>query len=845
MSKYINFGIDLGTTNSCIACWEGDDVRIFQNNDQMSVTPSAVHVTKKGSVIVGRRALNAIVNDADNLEIEFKRKMGTRYSKDFPASGRIFSAEELSGEVLKALLADVVRQTGDAITSAVITVPAAFGTLQCEATAKAAKSVGLADIHLIQEPIAAAIAYGFTPAAKDQRWLVFDLGGGTLDIAIISTRGGRLTVIEHRGDNFQGGKDIDRLIVEKFIMPVLQREYSLPNPATNPDAAHRLYRLLASKAEQAKITLSSATTCEVDFAGVGEDERGAEIEADITLSRANIEEIMHPLLEKYLTLAREAIAGARLTEADLDRVILVGGPTQMPIIRQTLEKKLGTQVDYSLDPMTVVARGAAQYASMLEKAALDDAAITTDTASVDDQITVKLAYEPVCAGLTAPVEGKITATPTDLVTEVKIDAADGHWTSGWIPVVDSFFDTSVSLLDGKMSHFWFYARDSAGRILKTDTEELRIRGGGLVVSAPPLPHTISVELALNDGKTGLEPIFPKGTTLPAEKTVTKSAARTLRPSERGESLAIKIYEGEYADPRSNTHLANLNIHAEHINRPIPDGAKIEVTISIDTSRLITVAAYVPHLDQWFEDDVYIPDEANPTAENMLQDIPRSVGESLVRIDEVENRLLGSDDEQKREKVEKLREEAEDIDLRAGKLHDTSNAETADQASQLDRDSRKLRAEISELEQSVAGAPQLAHAGEAEELIGYAVQNATQYGTDEEKREADMLRRELERALAKGDTRSLNKLLEACNNLRWRILSRQPWFWQNNFGTLCQPGRKYTNATAAANWIEKGNMAISQGDSITLEQAVRQLWKLESVAQADADRELAMQPGLRQ
>ncbi|MDQ1613064.1 MAG: molecular chaperone HscC, partial [Pyrinomonadaceae bacterium] len=187
MSAFINYGIDLGTTNSCIVRLDGDEIKIMQNADQMNVTPSVVRVLRSGSVMVGRRAYNAIAEDPDNVAAEFKRLMGQKFQHQFPASGRAMSPEELSAEVLKSLLGDARRRQSDGgsdIPAAVITVPAAFTALQCEATARAARLAGLSEHPLLQEPIAAALAYGARADARDQRWLVFDLGGGTLDIAV-------------------------------------------------------------------------------------------------------------------------------------------------------------------------------------------------------------------------------------------------------------------------------------------------------------------------------------------------------------------------------------------------------------------------------------------------------------------------------------------------------------------------------------------------------------------------------------------------------------------------------------------------------------------------------------
>ncbi|MDX6272773.1 MAG: molecular chaperone HscC, partial [Acidobacteriota bacterium] len=350
MSAFINYGIDLGTTNSCIVRLDGDEIKIMQNADQMNVTPSVVRVLRSGSVMVGRRAYNAIAEDPDNVAAEFKRLMGQKFQHQFPASGRAMSPEELSAEVLKSLLGDARRRQGDGggdIPAAVITVPAAFTALQCEATARAARLAGLSEHPLLQEPIAAALAYGARPDARDQRWLVFDLGGGTLDIAVVSTRDGRLSVLEHRGDNHLGGKDIDRLIVQKLFLPNLAAQFSLPDA---PAAAGRLLRKLTLIAEYAKIELSNSDDTIVSLIDLGTDTEGRLIESELPLSRAEVEAEIEPLVARCLQLAGDALASARVKGADLDRVLLVGGPTQMPYVRRQIGDALGARVDYSLDP---------------------------------------------------------------------------------------------------------------------------------------------------------------------------------------------------------------------------------------------------------------------------------------------------------------------------------------------------------------------------------------------------------------------------------------------------------------------------------------------------------------
>ena len=201
MAKYYDYGIDLGTTNSCVAKQSNSDIIVYQNLDNMNVTPSAIYMGKNGRMLVGRRAYDKVISEPENTAIEFKRLMGVQTSKHFELAEKEMTPVELSAEVLKSLRDDVYRNTNTYLNHAIITVPAAFGTIQCEDTYKAAEIAGFKSVVLLQEPIAAGIAYGAKLDSKDQYWLVFDFGGGTLDIAIISPFDGRLTVVNHEGDN--------------------------------------------------------------------------------------------------------------------------------------------------------------------------------------------------------------------------------------------------------------------------------------------------------------------------------------------------------------------------------------------------------------------------------------------------------------------------------------------------------------------------------------------------------------------------------------------------------------------------------------------------------------------
>jgi molecular chaperone DnaK len=835
MNKTVDYGIDLGTTNSCIARWESGSVRVFQNNDQMNVTPSAVHILKTGRVIVGRRAYAALLTDHDNVSIEFKRWMGQKDRKRFPATQRELSAEELSAEVLKSLREDVRRQTGADVTTAVITVPAAFGALQCEATARAAELAGFQEAPLLQEPIAAAIGYGARPGSANQRWLVFDLGGGTLDIAVVSTREGRLNILEHRGNNLLGGKDIDRSIVEHVILPALEATYDLR--ASGPSAARSaLLPRLRIKAEEAKIDLSTDSQVVVSLLDLGKDDSGELIEMEVPLTRAQLEALMEPLLEKCCILAKEALAGARLAGADLDRILLVGGPTQSPILRAMLSARLGAPVDFSADPMTVVGRGAAVYASTLERT--ESPAIST-APKTGECVHLKLAYEPVSAQPQCTVAGRLLDTTRDI--EIKLESEGGLWTSGWMKPKEGFFEILVSLKEADITTFWVYARDGRGQLLETDTPEFRVRHG-LVPSAPPLPHTLSFEVLNPGGNPALDPVFSKGTPLPAEKIVKYRATRDLVPGKPDSDLAIKLWEGEFLDdPDANEWVGNVLLAHDGVRRSVPEGAEIEVTIQVNPSRLITVEAFVPHLNQHFSGRLYVPQREEQDFSNLSHTVASETQTYRQRLEELERT---SSDESTQPELEDLRRDLDELDARTPSPSTVPGKADPDDARRIVEDSKTVRGRLGRLERRAAGQRSSLESTQFVELVNIADEVVGQFGTSLEKQQLGVLRRELERAASKGDDKVVQRACAEIEALRWRVLFKHDWFWREIFDSLGQPNTPFINPAEARLLIARGQSAVSGGDGEGLREVVRALWKLQPKGNAEAARERAVRSGLR-
>ncbi|HYO99088.1 MAG TPA: Hsp70 family protein, partial [Pyrinomonadaceae bacterium] len=782
-------------------------------------------------------------------------------------------------EVLKSMLGDARRRQPDGgdITAAVITVPAAFTALQCEATARAAALAGLGEYPLLQEPIAAAIAYGARPGSQNERWLVFDLGGGTLDVAVVSTRDGRLSVLEHRGDNHLGGKDIDRLIAQKIFLPFLAAQYALPDSR----ADGRLLRKLAVVAEYAKIELSTSDETIVSLIDLGADAEGKFIEAELSLTRAQVEAEIEPLMSRCLQLASDALAGARVRGADLDRVLLVGGPTQMPFVRRTLGDGLGATVDYSLDPMTVVACGAALYGSTVERAATTAAPAQVAVAA-PQKLSLRLAFDPVSASLESVVAGKIGGQRANDAREVKIDTDNNFWTSGWHAVSDNYFEITLDLQEGKNNNFQISLRDAQGRALEIEPAAFAVRHG-LMISAPPLPHTISVELVQPDGSIELSPVFPRRTLLPAEKTVTYRAAKTLRPSDAETSLAIKLWEGEaLGEPQANNWVGNMHIWNEHIRRPIPEGAEIQLHIKIDASRLITVEVFVPHLNANFSERVYIPQDEEPDYLQLVESVPFEIEAILFRLNLLEDQLLyagaaaeeeegfdfpevlyedgespsavgatggaphnaGAVDNSPQGEIDRMRREIEDLDIEISTQRTHGMSLDADAAKGIVERAREIRVRLATLEKRVGGSVKTSRAADAESLTSETREYVENYGTESQKARFTALAREMERASARGDQRGIHKVNSALRSLRGQILYAQKWFWREWFEYFQRPGRRFVNADEAARWLAQGARAVETDNHAQLEEAVRRLWKLEPVEETAADKERSMRPGLK-
>jgi len=358
----IDFGIDLGVTRARIAVLKGTETYVFRNNEGEEYTPSAVWIDKQGRIFVGRLAKERLESDSENAFSEFKLQMGTSQIYRFATSRRQMRPEELSAEVIKSLRGDVQQRTGEEVMAAAISVPAAFELPQCDATNRAARLAGLSFSPLIQEPAAAALAYGFQNQSDRVYWMVYDFGGGTFDVAIIQVRDGQIQTANHNGDNHLGGKLIDWEIVERLFVPALKKEYVLTDFKRGNPKWTAAFAKLKLHAEEAKIQLSRDTATDILIDPLCQDDKGNWVRFDYELKRSEFVPLIEPFIERSVNLCQKTLEEKRLSPGDIEKIILIGEATLTPIFREILAAKLRIPLEFSIDPFTVIARGTAIFA---------------------------------------------------------------------------------------------------------------------------------------------------------------------------------------------------------------------------------------------------------------------------------------------------------------------------------------------------------------------------------------------------------------------------------------------------------------------------------------------------
>ena len=352
MAKII--GIDLGTTNSCVAVIEGGNPTVIANSEGARTTPSVVAFQKDGERIVGQVAKRQAVTNADRTIMSIKREMGTNYKTSI--DGKDYTPQEISAMILSKLKADAESYLGETVTQAVITVPAYFSDSQRQATKDAGKIAGLDVLRIINEPTAAALAYGMNDS--DQKIMVYDLGGGTFDVSILEIGDGVFEVLSTNGDTRLGGDDFDQRLID-YLASEFKKETGID--LTGDKMA---MQRLKEAAEKSKIELSGMTTSNVNLPFITADATGPK-HLDITITKAKFDELTADLVSKTLVCIKNAMSDAGLSKGDIDKVLLVGGSSRIPAVQEAVKNEMGQEPTKSINPDECVALGAAVQAGVL------------------------------------------------------------------------------------------------------------------------------------------------------------------------------------------------------------------------------------------------------------------------------------------------------------------------------------------------------------------------------------------------------------------------------------------------------------------------------------------------
>jgi len=791
-------GIDLGTTNSAAAVFDGERVSVVRNAQGATVTPSVVRIDKQGRITVGTRARRFIEQDPANTAAEFKRLMGTERAIEFPASGAKKKPEELSAEVLKALRQDIADQLGVEIERAVISVPALFELPQSAATSEAARLAGFQRVELLQEPIASALAAGWRADGDGAgTWLVFDLGGGTFDASLLETRDGLLRVVGHDGDNFLGGRDFDWAITEH-----LASQLAVVPSRKNPDHASAL-RALRLAAEDAKIELSRGDRAQVTLAQPLVID-GQDVEVDLELTRATVERLCTPLVDRAIEVCVRLLQSTGLGPGKLARVVLVGGPTVMPIVRQRVAARLETTIAEGHDPMTLVAQGAAIYAAT---AGLDGRAAHQ---SQTPGRQVWLQYPAVSSDLTPHVVGKFVGQSDEgAPAKVKLVRSDGGWSSPEATVApDGTFLTTVTLLARRACTFEIEAYTTTGDRVPVSPSQITIVQG-LTIGDPPLSRTLGVALANGHVQVYLE----RGAPLPARRTFTHHTVETIARGSSESVLRIPIVQGEMSQAHLCRLVGTLDIGGDVVKDTVPTGSPVEVTIELDRGGRLAARALVPIIGQVFEHVAHllVPDAAPEALDSAIRDLRRQLMD--LRTDAFRHGLT-----QVIEKLDRLEarlSEAErDIDAAHG--GDADAAQRARRAL-LDVDATMADADLARKWPELEAASRQTAIG-ASSTVGL-------HGTEAERALLQEVLAAMDQARRDKDAPELERQMRLAQRLSSAAFNRTTEAWEWYFEDAASEMSRARDLPRAQRLVNDGKAAIDRGDTEELRRVVKALWNL--------------------
>ncbi len=666
MAYYI--GVDLGTTNSAIVTFDGEKTRLWKTKEQTDVTPSCIFIDPKGRQFVGNKAYTAQAKSGNEKRIakQFKRFMGTSTKIEF--ADKSWTPEQCSAEILKELfrcLPEDILQAEDRYT--VITVPAAFDQMQNEATKRAAMMAGVGHVVVMQEPVAAIMSVMYNTEIKNGSFVIFDMGGGTLDVAIANCVNGKVDVIAHGGVAMCGGTDIDRRIVDNIIKPWLLQndDYDIPENFMEFEKYRKLMNRVRFMAEEAKIELSSAETADIYGSVDVIDENGEEIDIDISVTRDDVNHLLDDILHEAVDCARDTIKKSGIPITDLEGVVFIGGPCNYKMLRDWVSRELGLKI-LGLDvinPMTAVAEGAAIFAESIDWSSEEHERKSSNRVVSAEALGLDFKYEARTTKEKARFQIRIGEGITGYSAEIR--SADTGWVSGHMDLSGGVIFTLPLAKKGENA-FEVYIYDNENRPVSLPESRIVITRTMSTIGSITASHTISVEVkesSLSDAAT-LDVLVHEGDKLPVKGSRKYKATERIKAGDPDSSLKLKLWEGNIMSPvTDNRFIGMIKVEGTDLEYgAIRPGDEIEFNYVINEAGSLQVELSIDRLgivknkENFYDSNAA---EKDMSSEDTVYELEDEGDEIARRAEEMEGYISDPRLDQTRDLIEGSQELADD------------------------------------------------------------------------------------------------------------------------------------------------------------------------------------------
>jgi molecular chaperone DnaK len=741
----------------------------------------------------------------------FKRLMGTSTPIQLSAIGLTKSPEECSAEVLKVLFGYLPEEIrNDSNTGTVITVPAAFNQMQKDATMQAASMAGIGKVAIMQEPVAAVMSV-MRARNADGMFLIYDLGGGTLDIAIAESLNGRVNLLAHGGIAMCGGRDFDRVLVDNLVRPWLIENFDLPEDFSVNPTFKSLTRLAIWATERAKIELSAREEAIISLSETEarvKDLDGNEIYLDIPLQREVYDRLIAERVSQSIDAARETLSKAGLTPHDLERIVFVGGPTNYKPLRDKVAFELGIPGSTDVNPMTAVAEGASLFAESIDWSSQSRPRKNT-RGQISSGGGLALSFNYIAR--TPDVKAKIAvqlAGQAASGSEFQIDSVDTGWTSGRLPLKHGV-TIDVTLTKTGDNTFKVFVFDSVGGPIALEQDKIVITRTAATVDAIPASHSVGIEvLEKLGGRPVLDYLIRSGDSLPKKGKKVFKAAESLKAGASG-SLNLKLWEGEIEEPiADNRPIGVLKISGSDFDDGvIPAGADLECEYEIQDSGNIIIEVSVPCIGGTFHSgkNFYSRQEGQLDYTAAAALVVEEGERTLNRIDEINEVVDNPKLEQARQKLESA------VSL------DPEEAETEKSQEAMEKvlEARRLLAQVRK--EHLKEIRQI----DLDGVVSFFDKHIRQHARPSEASAFDNLAKTAQRSIDRND-KDFEHHLDEMKGKNFEILWRQDWFVIERFKWMVSSPHLFADKHRFAELAKIGTQLMRSDDIEKLRAVVAQL-----------------------